>query len=182
MVKAILDSKKTMTRRVIKLQPDKEHFIRKGGPTGRMFCLCDMFGDVETYVKSQYREGDILWVRETFCNVNKPGIEPDYYYFADTLFPECEEYDSKEWTWKPSIFMPRNAARIFLEVKSVRAERLQEIAWEDAKKEGIDPYGVDKDVGGYIKNFVHLWDTINEKRGFSWESNPWVWVIEFRRI
>ena len=203
MVKAILDGTKTVTRRIIKVPPCEIHeqggFVTVTKP--RKFE--DEYARLCPY--EPYHVGDILWVRERFCNVNKPGIKPDYYYFADTLFLECEDYDPKEWTWKPSIHMPREAARIFLEITSISVGRLQDIGEKDAKAEGVekanicltqhswtkiikvhcpivDCTGCESYSRSYKAEFMYLWEEINAKRGYSWESNPWVWVIEFKRI
>lgn len=104
-------------------------------------------------------------------------------------------------SWRPSIFMPRWAARIFLQVTDVRVERLQDISNANAKSEGADfwfsahdgikehDYGTEysgeycpEEKRNYIKGFQILWDKLNAKRGYGWESNPWVFVIEFERI
>ena len=103
-----------------------------------------------------------------------------------------KKYDAQFRKKLPSIFMPKAAARIWLEVTNVRVERLQEITEEDAVKEGIknvferNPH-YDGTIGSAIKinhltQFRELWDSINAKRGYGWESNPWVWVIEFKRV
>lgn len=86
--------------------------------------------------------------------------------------------------WRPSIFMPRWASRITLEITNIRAERLQEITEDDAKAEGPNQHHSwpDNYYCTWIGAFHALWDSINAKRGYPWESNPWVWVIEFRRI
>ena len=82
--------------------------------------------------------------------------------------------------WKPSIHMPKWAARIWLEVTGVRVERVQDISEEDAIAEGI-PRGAVQYCGHAIRLFRDLWDSINAKRGYPWEVNPWVWVVEFKR-
>lgn len=82
--------------------------------------------------------------------------------------------------WKPSIFMPKNAARIWLRVKSVKAERLQDITEEDAYREGLR-YNTHPAITARFA-FAELWDSINEKRGFGWDTNPYVWRIEFERV
>jgi hypothetical protein len=87
------------------------------------------------------------------------------------LFAPCK------WKKKPSIFMPRAAARLFLRVKNVRAERLQDISEEDAIAEGVD--GIEP--GELFFNFIALWNSLNAKRGYGWEANPWVWVYTFER-
>jgi len=87
--------------------------------------------------------------------------------------------------WRPSIFLPRSMCRILLEVVSVRVERVAEISHADALAEGINPNGEYNDYGTGSKNadqFAELWDSINAKKGFGWKVNPWVWVIEFKRI
>jgi len=183
MVKAILDGTKTQTRRIIKTPPCE---ILEQGSTVSVMKPRKFRDEYARFCPYEpYHVGDILWVRERFCNVNKPGIKPEYYYFADTLSIECEDYDPKEWTWKPSIHMPREAARIFLEIKSISVGRLQDIGEKDAKAEGVEPMTT-PDIPGvgrtYIQGFGWLWNEINAKRGYSWESNPWVWVIEFRRV
>jgi hypothetical protein len=98
--------------------------------------------------------------------------------------------------WQPSIFMPRVAARLFPEVKSVRIERLQDITEEDAKAEGAEKWGWFRPHGAsdedcitygkglwpcYKNGFAHIWEKINSEN-YPWNSNPWVWVIEFGRI
>jgi hypothetical protein len=97
--------------------------------------------------------------------------------------------------WRPSIYMPRRASRITLEITEVRVQRVQAITREDARAEGISEYlhefiGVpsteaDADVWRNhttVENFAALWDSLNAKHGFGWDANPWVWVIEFKRL
>ena len=193
MVKAILEGAKTQTRRIIKVPPCEIH--EHGGTVSvtkpRKFK--NEYARLCPY--EPYHVGDTLWVRERFCNVNKKGIKPEYYYFADTLFQKIEDYNPKEWTWQPSIHMKREAARIFLEIISISVGRIQEIGEKDAKAEGVhpcfwfQPFGKPEDESITFDNnqpthkaaFFNLWDKINAERGYSWESNPWVWVIEFRR-
>ena len=153
MVKAILDGRKTMTRRVIK-DPYKYITIPHPSPYGQV--------------------GDKLWVRETW-----------------TQFPDGESVvykaDGKPYfnVWKPSIFMPHKFSRITLEITNIRVERLQEIntkRHDEVAKEGW-PFGytglsIEK---APVELFAELWDSINLKRGYSWGSNPWVWVIEFKK-
>ena len=172
MVRAILEGHKTVTRRVVKPQPkgahtvldhdDYEHTVDmlcgNGGEGG-------VFLDWAETIKSPCWPGDILWVRETF--IKKPNGE--YLYKADdeTVFPFLG--------WRPSIHMPREAARIFLRVTNVQAERLQEVDDAGVVAEGLE-------IGCY---FDELWNrTIKPKDRptYGWEANPWVWVIEFERI
>lgn len=207
MVKALLEGKKTMTRRVINPQPKlstSESLVFENGILKRIYRGEAMIWQEKKEGKSRYNVGDILWVRETFGTVmtKEMNILDHYDYRADEKKRELS-FALKHSKWKPSIFMPHEAARLFLEVKSVRIERLQDISEEDAKAEGIDihecempdSYRDDSNKehctfyvcsacehqtlrGGYSK----LWDSLNAKRGYSWESNPWVWVYEFIRI
>ncbi len=84
--------------------------------------------------------------------------------------------------WKPSIFMPRWASRILLEVTDVRVERVQDIREEDARADCGKEKCCEAEGHGAIVAFHGLWDSINAKRGFGWDVNPWVWVVEFKRI
>jgi hypothetical protein len=176
MVRALLEGRKTQTRRIIKPQPDiADPELEKVLPAAWE----DGFIDV----KCPYGIiGDRLWVRETFCAESQQTI----HYRADGW-----EYDGGGG-WKPSIHMPRWASRIDLEVTAVRVERLQDISEADAVAEGIESfmqYG-QQAYADYLKrrhcvydsrfSFKSLWESIN---GFdSWQVNPWVWVIEFRRV
>ena len=139
-----------------------------------------------------YKPGDILWVRETwnkhpdykkcinpkYCDYCK-HIKTDYIYYASFpvrdgrhCYPCCG--------WKPSTRMPREAARIFLEVKSVRVRRLQEMCVADCVHEGAE-FG-NAWTANAKPSFIKLWDSINAKRGHLWKTNPWVWVYEFMRV
>lgn len=195
MVKAILDGRKTMTRRVIKpmsknqaewLTPelinDVPHgeIIKGGWQMHHPRADTDYMGvHVEHdsplgWVRCPYGQpGDLLWVRETFL------IKPngDAFYRADD--PAASGWNSGSTTtkWKPSIFMPRWASRITLRVLDVRVERVQKITEADARAEGVGEWGCDT-----IEVFQDLWDSINAKRGYSWDSNPWVWVVSFEVV
>lgn len=201
MVKAILDERKTQTRRVIKQWPT----VFDGG-----WPLAD---NRSKMVCPHGEPGDRLWCRETFANIALKGYEPVLFYRADE--------DDKAVTWKPSIHMPRWASRITLEITEVRVQRVQEISEEDAKAEGVKPHVEAKWWQGYHKDdpllhqcapadingdppdwlieakpyrdlshlnkdakqmFRFLWDSINEKRGYGWDANPWTWAITFKRI
>jgi hypothetical protein len=88
------------------------------------------------------------------------------------------------WKWKPSIFMPKAAARIFLRVTNVQVDRIQSIYMDDIQSEGVVPDGV---VGGTVHQWrndywIPLWNSINAKRGYGWDKNPWVWVYTFERV
>ena len=163
-VKAILADRKSQTRRVIKPQPElrvsDEQY--KANMT-KLIYLCP-YGQV----------GDRLWVRETFCEHTTGGV----IYRADE---KPLEGIYSYHTWRPSIHMPRWASRITLEITEVRVERVQEITEEDAKTEGVNEISlIDRD--GYYSSFADLWDSINAKRGYGWDTNPWVWVISFDKV
>lgn len=168
MVRALLDGQKTQTRRVVNVKPDAElHF-----GAGRYYFL----QDEKKYIHCPFGEvGDRLWVRENFCQYPyelNPQPE-DAWYQADGRKPP----NFKRWT--PSIHMPRWASRITLEITGVRVERLQQISSNDAKAEGVDAPGPGK---CWVGQFSYLWDSLNAGRGFGWDANPWVWVVEFKRV
>jgi hypothetical protein len=181
MVKAILDNRKTQTRRVI-TRPEQwmiefngeSHTVEnKYGESVNLLTLCP-YGQT----------GDLLWVRERFY------VQPELWevsrdsqpihYHADGNTECLEDYISK-----PSIHMPKWAARIWLEITNVGIQRVQDITGSDAKAEGIgEPYACRSESGYNFEmryQFRKFWNSINEKRGYGWDSNPFVWVIEFRR-
>jgi hypothetical protein len=134
-----------------------------------------------------YQEGDILWVRETW------NYSPNWYYCykADTIPDDNHGYIGSI-PWRPSIHMPREAARLFLKVTSVKVERVQDITPKNIAAEGL-PSFICHPEHEYYKNvcgdnwlgfewFRELWDGINSKRGYGWDTNPWAWVIEFEKI
>lgn len=184
MVQAILESRKTQTRRLIKPQPELTEtsgFNTKGAAYGLGFSRKETDHNFISCV-SKIQKGYILWVRETFADCINGHNEQYYTYKADGY------YEKPDWKWKPSIFMPKAACRIFLEVTNVRVERLQDISEKDAENEGIL-----KDSNGWKcythRNFIAekakesfetLWHSINGKD--SWEENPWVWVYDFKVI
>ena len=130
MVQAILDGRKTVTRRIAK---GIYSFSEYGGLAAKIRGK-DIGPISEENVikfKAPFQKGDTLYVREKWCNVNREGAEPEYYYYADTRL--CEDYDSTEWKWRPSIHMPREATRIWLKVTDVRVERLQDITDQQAE-------------------------------------------------
>ena len=181
MVKAILEGRKTQTRRVITPLPERDPF-----PCQYVYSCKE--------IKCPFA-ADRLWVRETWAPHDDSALaneEREYvYYRAD----DEKKYET-DGAWRPSIFMPRWASRINLGVLQIRAERLQEISEADAIAEGLtqwsDPPRVTQIHYGETisdvwetdprKAYARLWDTINAKRGYSWESNPWVWVIEFKKL
>ena len=189
MVRAILEGRKTQTRRVVKPQPyDGGHFLRLHNCPAIPIEATECFEEYCPYGQN----GDRLWVRETHNFGDGEMIE----YRADGskhfIHDNAGRRIGKELgnKWKPSIHMPRWASRITLEVVSIRVERLQDISEEDAKEEGTDPYSSALDIGvkdspridagPYQKGYALLWGEINGPG--SWAANPWVWVVEFRRI
>jgi len=197
MVKAILAGKKTQTRRVVKPQPKWEEsptFI-DGFWCGRYTCFPGNPDEPNVVLfdtmKSKYNVGDRLWVRETFSYCI--GSE-SFVYRADDHRAN-DPVVSGTIKWKPSIFMPRKVSRINLRITDVRIERLQRLTYENAIAEGIlhrtgEIFGIDW-YAGYIGAewrtdpiiaFRDLWDSINGKRGYGWNKNPWVWVVEFEAV
>lgn len=131
----------------------------------------------EKFFRLLYQQGDILYVRETWCKGSWMNEKERYYYKADDNDFLC--------TWHPSIHMPKEAARVWLKVTDVRVERLQDIDGKGCVKEGIEEEPL-KDVGEeFVKGMYHdLWDSTIKKSDldrYSWQANPWVWVIEFER-
>lgn len=192
MVRAILDGRKTVTRRVVKARNTEILDKPKWTEDPRWFNVIKTENGkkVATADKIQppYNPGDILYVRETWCDPSEMGYHPILYkadfpmhYDAEqTEFGEPIDLLAENYTWKPSIHMPRDYARIFLRVTNVRVERLQDIM--------DDPPGPNNQVVRegckYGCDFIALWDrTIKEadKPLYGWDANPWVWVIEFER-
>ena len=188
MVRAILAGKKTVTRRVV-----KPHF--RPGETGWQVITekhsgkyvrieyIDEYENETRYMSEPFRPGEILYVRETWRVRNVYGdfkygnraAEIEFKAGGEYAYMPITEDVINERRWRPSIHMPKEAARIFLRVKSVRAERLQAITEEEKLAEGA-PRG----WGQY--NFGDIWDdTIKpaDRATYGWEANPWVWVIEF---
>lgn len=213
MVRAILEGRKTQTRRVIKPQPNdirESPFVKSGIET------------IHGYeIKPKYEPGDRLWVRETWHQHSSD----DDFCTGEIHYRATEICVGTKWI--PSIFMPRWASRITLEVTNVRVERVQDISEDDAIAEGID-YLFSKDdclttagligtepkdhgyknylwhgdygrygggnkqsdswsyqYSGYknaIGSYSSLWEKTSAKRGYGWDANPWVWVIEFKRV
>lgn len=164
MVRAILDGRKTQTRRVIKPAPFDITFENR---------------------EPQYHIGDTLYVRETWkqytIGTAGPGLIDGYLYKADE--PQDTSGMMVEGRWHPSIHMPKDAARIWLKVTDIRCEQLNDMTEEDAIAEGFpdSPAGTDSP----LERFAVLWDkTVKrvDRDRFGWYGNPWVWVYEFERI
>lgn len=192
MVRALLEGRKTQTRRVVKIQPPDERYKlctcisttgNKRDEGRHHWSLLDgnnMLDGNQPFFSSPYGyEGDLLWVKETFRDARDFGVGRVLYRASGDT--SCG--------WKPSIYMPRGASRIMLEITGVRVERLQDISEADARSEGVylhddGRYANYMSQTGYALNarssFSSLCESINGQG--SWEENPWVWVIEFRRI
>ena len=180
MVQAIMDGRKTVTRRILK------HDTRAllNSPYCKTHPEVPDKQIIEKLCKSPYEQGDVLYVRETWCS-RYDGEK--YFYLADkcTKREEKKLLDYGEVKWRPSIHMPKEAARIFLKVNDVRVERLQDITEKQAETEGIN--GSEVLYDGYIdarEKFAELWDSTIKKSDiekYGWNANPWVWVIEFER-
>jgi len=203
MVRAILDGRKTMTRRVIKVkapygqwQLEKcDHYrdqkyidnLPEGVTASKGFLTYGPFGGYVPHKEPPYKIGDILYVRESW----RSGWCEHFFYKADDETEKSTGYSIK-LKWRPSIHMPKEAARIFLRVKNVRAERLQDITEEQAIKEGVltvperDKIIIhDYNGNGHRTGFALLWDSTIPKKNldlYGWNANPWVWVYEFERI
>lgn len=174
MVRAIIDGRKTQTRRVVR-DPigaiDRGHIV--SARTGREV-TCP-FG----------APGDRLWVRETWAPVlNESGETDRFVYRADGGdYSDWETEDGDPFRWKPSIFMRPAGCRLRLEVTGIRVERLHEISEEDARAEGCvsRTYRDGRGAESARLDFQGLWESINGKRA-PWASSPWVWVVEFRSL
>lgn len=233
MVQAIQELRKNMTRRVIKPQPfksagkiillEKRKKMSSFAPDKITLVACgDNWG-----IESPHQPGDLLYVKENtwiWCKKERNGLtstgRPKYRYIPvgqhvvyqldHPSKPEWRIDDNPEHDWRLKVarYMPKWAARIRLEVTSIRVERLQEITEEDAEKEGVgycpythrvyNAYGYGHDSMCYVEddcrnpnrvcsktyreNFAVLWDSLNLKRGYGWDANPWVWVTEFKKV
>jgi hypothetical protein len=201
MVRAILEGRKTMTRRVIKSNRNYGDFLLIEQTDKTFWPYHSIDGESfdatgngdEIPIACPYGQpGDRLWVRET-CFIHNPPNDRDphgtVYYSADIGL------GGKESKPTPSIFMPRWASRILLEVTGIRVERVQDIGEQDAKAEGVYPEFECDDFAAFMEKrfdpakestyrlgFKHVWNKINAKRGYGWDTNPWVWVVRFKRL
>ena len=185
MVRAILDGRKSCTRRICKdaneyTVPDMEFY----NADKRTYAVHNFVDKEHTEQLSTAERtcpictGDILYVRETWKEAPK-----GYYYYEDWQRNDIADITK----WKPSIHMPKEAARIWLKVMNVRVERLQEISAESALAEGADKYihtngGLDENMT--ITSFIGIWNSTIKKSDldrYGWDANPYVWVISFER-
>ncbi|MES0345712.1 hypothetical protein KDV22_09985 [Citrobacter koseri] len=218
MVRAILDGRKTQTRRIMAIQPEHSELglrrvidSKNGRDNGKYFWsqsdACGLKARSKVFGCPYGDVGDRIWVRETFQGplVSDELFEeyrahpekfetPQYCEYAANggAKPEyCDLDDNLRHGWRPSIHMPRWASRLTLEITSVRVERLNDISEEDARAEGIidggclncgepEPCGCVNQQPDATDAFAYLWQSIYGQE--NWDANPWVWVIEFRRI
>ena len=172
MIRALLDGRKTQTRRIVKPQPTEQVYqIYHSANFAPSDPLDQDVPDFAREIHCPYgAPGDQLWVRETWA---EDGI--GYTYRAT----------NETWPhhWAPSIFMPRAASRIQLEIVDVRVERVQDITTADACAEGVPGCRDDLSNVHAVEFFKALWDQINGARpGYSWANNPWVWCLTFKRL
>ena len=191
MVQAIIEGRKTMTRRVMKPQP---YPVTSHGASVENYFEWDASKKATDLPIQEWtalcpygKVGDILWVREKTCYVMLEhahdlleGFKEKRQIIYGTDFHEDWMDYAKEkysYQWKPSLFMPKSACRIFLEITDIRVERLQDISGVDAVKEG---FGLLPENGISQQSFFNLWEILNGKQ--SLYANPWVWVVSFKRI
>lgn len=210
MVQATLDGRKTQTRRVVKPQPD---YIESTGRwvwaipkskirTNCCESVCTASREWWEYLMPEqmpYHPGDILYVRETWRAVDYQHIDGEWsasIQFKDMTIGERVRWQDGADTiyermgWRPSIHMPKEAARLFLRVTAVRVERLQDISLADIEREGLycaPPYTKEHPAyaGGMRLHWLKLWDSTIKKSDidkYGWEANPWVLVCEFERV
>ncbi|HBT5790331.1 TPA: morphogenetic protein [Klebsiella pneumoniae] len=203
MVRAILDGRKTQTRRIMKVQPESNQLglllitdSTKHSDIGKYhWAESNATGN---HVRSKLFScpfgavGDRIWVRETWAEAgaSAPDLKlyrANYPEHVPSIYENVAPAEEIRWT--PSIHMPRTASRILLEITDVRVERLNAISQEDAQAEGMEltgwrPTYSDPDSGGEVMtpydNFAELWSSIYGDE--SWKANPWVWVISFKRV
>ena len=208
MVRAILDGRKSCTRRLVKPQPDEKHtyplgFVTDSTEKKEVGCFgfgVDEYGGSIQCAKPPYQPGDILYVRETWHKYTKRIGKGESCRLAEFYGYKASVANSEdaEELWKPSIHMPKEAARIWLKVTNVRVERLQDITPKGAESEGVGNlfyddigygeknYGteVDPEYGIAKEQFAWLWESTIKKSDldrYGWDANPYVWVISFER-
>ena len=218
MVRAILEGRKTQTRRVVKFNGPKffrgateqvqEHFALKSvypvpkggfvfwsGEPGKEFSDAAYENSDEGMHCPYGQVGDRLWVRETWRaeeldEFGEDGIRyraDDHFQIIQNTREAAEAWGDAHRPgnpWRPSIYMPRWASRITLEIVNIRVERVQTISADDALAEGIE-YEISPFTGRSYppkQAYQRLWDSINAKRGFGWDVNPWVWVLELKYL
>lgn len=204
MVRAILEGRKTQTRRVIKPQPREDSWGYSAWPRDDSHITWDdIIIDPDYYIKTGIcpygQPGDKLFVRESCRAEELPSGLDGVRYVADDAFVPIENtmlaserwgelfiYRGNRGAIVPPIHQPRWASRITLDVTRVRVARVQDISEEEMVKEGIVANMSPTHAPYWRQNvrhhFIDLWDSINAKRGYDWDVNPWVWVVEFRVV
>ena len=196
MVRAILDGRKTCTRRLPNKRVENDYFSYEAWAMSVATEGCKKMTEKQFYEQyPPYKLGDILYVRETWTKecekyYYRADYDSDYLEPCETLsggypascrnHPGCEGCTATSWRirWHPSIHMPKEAARIWLKVTDVRVERLQDMTDDDAEAEGCFDYT------STALGFPDVWDSTIKKSDidrYGWDANPWVWVIEFER-
>lgn len=204
MVRAILDGSKTQTRRVLSPQPyiDPKWGLcwRPKGenhPTGSPW-YCERNGNwnpITNAFADFWRDrggspygavSDQLWVRETWRADDYAPKDPEHTIYRADMPADAQKETESVILWKPSIFMSRNRSRLTLEITGVRVERVQDISEADAVAEGITPVHPGERKWRTTplakERYAVLWNSINATRGFGWDTNPFVWVVSFRRV
>jgi hypothetical protein len=197
MVQAILAGRKTQTRRVVKPQPE----LTESGFKWKGFYYGIGSSDERTNRNFAHaacphgKVGDVLWVRETCLwvmlddahDLLEGSRDRNQWVYKTDVGEDWIEYAKEKYgyKWKPSIHMPKDAARIWLRIKDVRVERLQDISGSDCGSEGMQVTGltlssIEVHWDELKRQFKSLWQSINGEK--SWNENPFVWVIEFERI
>lgn len=203
MVRAILDGRKTQTRRVVRGLSDSDarligELLASGGTTsigvggyGSVARVTERTVTSVPLPRCPYgAPGDRLWVRETWAPVPwKAGCEyaPDRSDGAIGYRYRATWDRAHAGRWRPSIHMPRRASRITLELTDVRVERVQDISIGDVLAEGVGRDDDEANAGQYWREatgakYAALWDSLNAKRAAGWDVNPWVWVLDFTRV
>lgn len=203
MVKAVLDNRKTVTRRVIKphnkIKATKLEYTQGNGlwvEDGYIkdYSVSPCWVKIEDYIKNiyKYQVGDYLYVRETWNSILLHDKNDKFYVFKSTY-----DYNNKnEMKWRPSTHMPKEATRIFLRVTDIRVERLQDMNGNNLEKEGIktgithfksqfNNFGNADRYDIAIEKFSLIWNSTIKKQDldrYGWSTNPWVWVIEFEKV
>lgn len=193
MVRAILEGRKTQTRRVVKLSMFancvhdwEDNQFEFGVEYG------DGSGDSTEILTCPYgKTGDLLWVREAWQFVEMSGVGEDAGWSewikkwdgkshppSHVFVSYKSDYDHGEIKFRSSIYMPRWASRITLQIKNIRVERVQDISEEDAIAEGVGSLTIEGNLNPHRQGYRMLWNTINGNK-YPWSENPWVWVIDF---
>ena len=191
-VRGIMDGRKTMARIPIKPQPEftqvhvwDGNLLYDGG--NRTWCWKqhvspDCWNEIDWLEQfAPYKPGDALWVRETWKVDASDNYNDSYAYKSDG---GIEKYPNNMLLWRSPVTMPREAARLFLRVKDVRVERVQDIPEKDAEAEGFrtECGPLSSCPTCNVSEFRNAWDVRNAKRGYGWDTNPFCWVIEFERV